>query len=215
MNWTGIPNAPVYTWATAALAKEAARINKNIEKVVSLREKADAEKFDFNDFSRDRRPALKPVAAALKLEIEIRQSLIIFYNAVEQTTTKERQAVQAEQISFELEVRKKLAIPDYVQMPLAALQVERKYWELRAKFDSSSQCCHDSEIRDQTNHLAVARGNLHVLESTINGEQSRLDQFERARIANEISVAANDALDEERRTKRDGFFERVAALMRG
>jgi hypothetical protein len=214
--WYYLPGIPAYTWLPPTLEKERNRLAKAIEKAFSLREKANEAQFDFTvDEARDRRPAMNPIAAALKAEIEVRESLVIFYNAAEQVSRSQRDKIRGEQLSFEQSVREKLAIPDYIQMPILVLQTERKYWELRKKLDDVQEITFSSEVREQSNAFAVAVGQLKTIEGFIRGEPGRLDKLEKARIANQAQAAVHEAIDEERRTVRDRFFDRVAALVRG
>jgi len=189
-----------YKWLPKKMLAERVLIAKSIERVWNLRKKADelggknltAWKINPNEV--DRREYFIAVAKALEAEISVWEALEIYMIAQNQFVLSMRGKIQNEILEIEQEARRFLGIDETTTLPLAMLQTNPRWHEVRKSLLSvpdSEQTC------DIINSLTAAQRELTKFRSFIPFENQRLEDYQRGRRreVERLAHSQNEALD--------------------
>ena len=140
MNWSRLVGASCGNNMPAPLLAEGRRLNEMIAAVMELRASADAAgdqtaQARKTDPTADRSPYYVAILAALRAELEVYEPLNIFLDASAQWNHRAKKEAEQAVLDVRDAIRKRLGIPDYIEVPICCLQNDPAWWAARKTVD--------------------------------------------------------------------------------
>jgi hypothetical protein len=214
MDWGYIAPPAGYDWLTDGLKKETNRLTKSVEVLMKRRKSADELAELESDRSADRGPLIRARLDALRIEAELRESLIILNLACEKIAGEKHRKARAVLLEVELSVRQRLHVPDRTKVPDSCLQNEPTWWDAREALAAVPQPNDQSERREHERQILTAKDLIGKLSRALAGEPGRLKRLRDAQQREENFQNSIVELEEARRAQPDDRDQLVAELLK-